>query len=557
VSDATDTPSSHSPYIGGRRFPSNVRNLLRLILILAVSPAWSQPTDTVYTVVLEGGTVYDGLGSGGYISDVALIGDRIARIGDLSGRRAKLRLDASGLAVVPGFIDVHSHAASSTFENSGIAVSPLAENYVRQGVTTVIGGPDGGFPSSPLPVGEFLSRYDLEPASINLGLFVGHGTVRLEVMGNANRSPSDQELNAMKSLVEQAMRDGAFGLSTGLKYVPGSYATTDEVIELAKVAARYGGIHQSHMRDEGLHVMESVAETIRIGEEGGLPTQISHHKIVGKTMWGRSTETLALVDSARLRGIDVTIDQYPYVASMSTLAILLPAWCLEGDHADLVARLRDPVDRPRIKEAIVYNLEYGRGGGHPSNVLIAEAAWDTTLEGRTLEDILLERGEETTLEHAAELVMNLQERGTVFAVYRAMSEEDVVRIMAHPYTMIASDGGIPAFGKGAPHPRFYGTFARVLGRYSRDEGTMPFADAVRKMTSLPAQRLGLIDRGALREGSMADVAVIDPEAIIDTATFENPHQYAEGVVHVFVNGRAVLLDGELTGERPGRALRRP
>ncbi|MDX1546134.1 MAG: D-aminoacylase, partial [Rhodothermales bacterium] len=495
----------------------------------------------------------DGLGSPGRVADVGILGDRVAAIGDLSGARAGLRRDVTGLAVVPGFIDVHSHAAAATPEASGIFRHPLAENYLRQGVTTVIGGPDG---SSALPVGEFLARFEATPAAINFGTMVGHNTVRRAVMGNADRAPTPAELDSMRALVDRAMRDGAFGLSTGLKYVPGAYAATDEVVDLARVAARYGGLHKSHMRDEGLEILASVDETIRIGEDGGLPTQLTHHKVIGKYMWGQSAETLRRVDAARARGVDVSIDQYPYTASSTSLTILFPAWSLEGTQDDLVARLRDPATRARIHRAIVFNLERDRGGGDPANVAVAYAAWDTTLNGLNLAQILERRGRPVTVAHAAELAMDLQEQGGFQGIFFAMDEGDVERIMQHPMTMIASDGGIPTFGRGVPHPRNYGTFARVLGRYVRQRRLLAFEDALRKMTSLPAQRFGLAGRGVLRPGAVADLAVLDAATILDRATFADPHQYAEGVVHVFVGGQAVLLDGLVTGARPGRALRR-
>jgi dihydroorotase/N-acyl-D-amino-acid deacylase len=510
------------------------------------------PQDTVFTVILAGGKVYDGTGADPIVADVGILKDHIAAIGDLHGKRAGLRLNVRGLAVVPGFIDIHSHAARSQPERSGIFRHPLAENYLRQGVTTAIGGPDG---SSPYPIGEYLARLEALPAAINFGTFVGHGTIRRRVLGNENRAPTPLELEQMKAMVDSAMREGAFGLSSGLKYVPGAYASTEEVIELARVAARYGGIYISHMREEGLKLLDSVAETIRIGEEAGLPAQITHHKVVGARMWGKSTETLRMVDEARARGVDVTIDQYPYTASSTGLTILFPAWSLEGDSAALAARLQDPQARARIKEAIIFNLVEDRGGNDPANVVIARCRWDPSLDGKSLADILKERGFPVTMDAAAELAIELQEKGGFQGIFHAMSEEDVQRIMQYPFTMIASDGGIVAPGAGVPHPRNYGTFARVLGRYVRERKVLSFSEAIRKMTSLPASRIGLKDRGVLKVGAIADVAVLDPKTIIDRATFSDPHQYAAGVRHVFVAGKAVLLNGEVTGARPGRVLR--
>jgi dihydroorotase/N-acyl-D-amino-acid deacylase len=498
------------------------------------------------TLILEGGELHDGSAGPPRVADVGVLGDRIVAVGDLSGRRAGVRIDVAGLAVVPGFIDIHSHAVE------GVLRHPLAENYLKQGVTTVVGGPDGG---SPYPIGEFLAKLDAEPPAINFALMVGHGTIRNAVLGNEDRRPTAAELERMKTMVAVAMRDGAFGLSSGLKYVPGAYATTEEVIELARVAGYFRGIYISHMREEGLLLLDSVRETIRIGEEGGLPTQITHHKVVGGPMRGKSTESLALVDEARARGVDVTIDQYPYTASSTSLSILFPAWSLEGTPEERLARLRNPEERLRIREAVLQNLREDRGGGDAKNVVVARCRWDPSLDGKSLADILRDRGRPVTLEEAADLSLELQEKGGFSGIFHAMAEEDVERILRHPQTMVASDGGIVAPGEGVPHPRSYGTFARVIARYSRERELLSFEEAVRKMSSLPADRLSLSERGRIREGAYADIAVLDRERVSDPADFGNPHQYAEGARHVLVNGILVLRDGEVTGARPGRALR--
>lgn len=311
----------------------------------------------------------------------------------------------------------------------------------------------------------------------------------------------------------------------------------------------------SHMREEGLLLLESVEETIRIGEEARLPVQLTHHKVVGAPMWGSSVKTLKMVDAARARGIDVTIDQYPYTASSTSLSILFPAWSLEGGREDQLARLRDPELRSRIKKAILDNLEKDRGGGDPKNVVISRCEWNPSLNGKSLADVLRDENRPVTLLEAAELAIELQEQGGFGGIFHAMAEEDVQRILQHPYTMVASDGGIVAPGEGVPHPRNYGTFARVLGHYARDMGIVSISEAIRKMTSLPAQRIGLSDRGILAEGMRADVVVLDLADVRETAKFGDPHHYATGTRHVFVNGVAVMLDGEMTGARPGLALR--
>ena len=363
----------------------------------------------------------------------------------------------------------------------------------------------------------------------------------------------------MRDLVGSGMREGAFGLSTGLFYAPATYAPLQEVIDLAHVAGEFGGIHQSHMRDEAGRVVDSVRDTITIGEQGRLPTQVTHHKMMGKAAWGKSVDTLRLIDEARARGVDATIDQYPYTAANTSIqAGLFPTWAQEGGRVAILARLKDEPSRRRILTAVSDAIENERGGGDPANVVLAECAFDPSLAGKSLAQVLRDRRRPVAIAQAADLVLEIVEKGGCTAVYHAISEEDLVRIMKHPATMIASDAspGIPTFGKDAPHPRAYGTFARVLGVYVREKHVLTLEDAIRKMSSFPAQRMGIEDRGTLRAGLKADIVVFDPATISDKATFEKPHQYAEGVLAVIVNGRLTLSDGQMTGERAGRALRR-
>lgn len=530
----------------------NFRFVLFALVLSACAPKSDMPQEEPLDVILGGGTVYNGDDAEPVIADVGLKGDRIAAIGDLSGRDAKRRLDVSGLAVVPGFIDIHSHAVRDDLED-GIFRWPDAENVIRQGVTTVIGGPDG---SSPLPITTVLDALGERPAAVNFGTFVGHGSIRALIVGEDDRPPSDEELELMREEVRKAMEQGAFGLSSGLIYPPGRFATTEEVIELAKVAAEYDGIYISHMREEGLDLLKSVAETIRIGEEAGLPTQLTHHKVVGAPMWGKSTETLKMVDEAIARGVDVSIDQYPYTASSSNLTILFPGWSLDGGRDALLERIRDPGMHERLKKDIIYRIEVDRGGNDPANVGLANCPHDTNLNGLNLAEVLRQQEREVSNEHAAELLMELVEAGNCSAVFHAMVEEDVKRIMVHPVTMPASDGGIEGPSERVPHPRNYGTFARILGRYVREQDVMPVHTAIHKMSRLPAERIGIAGRGRIEAGAVADIAVLDLDEVIDTATFENPHQYAKGAHHVFVSGEAVLLNGEITGARPGKVLRK-
>ena len=501
-----------------------------------------------FDVLITGAKVIDGSGGPWFYGDVGIKGDTIAAVGLLPDATAAVRVDARGLAVAPGFIDIHSHG------RRGIFTVPTAENYLREGVTTIIEGPDG---SSPLPLAPFLERVAKTPVSINFATFVGQGTIRQQVIGLANRKATPDEIGKMKELAAQAMRDGAFGLSTGLFYVPGNYTPTEEVIELAKVVGRMGGIHISHMREEAAHVLDSVRETIRIGQEGGLPTQITHHKIIGKQNWGQSVESLKLVEEARARGVDVTIDQYPYTASSTGISALFPQWALEGGQRSLQERLSAPDQRARIKATIVDNITFDRGGGDPKNIAIANCGFDRGLAGKNLAEITQARGVQPTIDNAAESAIELQLKGGCSAVYHAISEDDVVRILRSPYTMIASDGEIPVFGQAAPHPRSYGTFARVLGVYVREKHVLTLEEAVRRMSGYPAQRLKIWDRGLLRPGMKADVVVFDPRTIADRATYERPHQYSAGVRDVLVNGRFVLRDEQVTADRPGRVLYGP
>lgn len=502
-----------------------------------------------YDLLLRNGRVIDGSGAPWFRGDVGIRGDEVVAIGPhLPGAGGKT-IDVAGQVIAPGFIDIHTHARRGIFE------TPTADNYVRQGVTTLVEGPDG---SSPLPIRDFLARVEAKGPGPNFATFFGHGSVRAAVIGLADRAPTPAELERMKEMAAQAMRDGAFGMSTGLFYVPGTFAKTDEVIALARVAGEMGGIHISHMRDEAAGLFDSVRETIAIGEQGHLPTQVTHHKVVGGAGQERSRETLRLMEEARRRGVDVTIDQYPYTASSTSIsAALLPGWALEGKDSEILARLQDPATRPRIREVVLDKLRNERGGGDPRNVLIANCDWDPTLAGKNLAQIASDRGMEPSFENVAELVLDIVARGDAQGIFQAIPEDDVVRILASPLTMVASDGEIPTFGKGSPHPRSYGTFVRVLGRYVREQHVIPLEEAVRKMTSLPAARMGFPDRGLLRPGMKADITVFDPDTVRDTATFEKPHQYAEGVSLVLVNGVPVFEGGRMTGARPGRVLRGP
>jgi N-acyl-D-amino-acid deacylase len=513
-----------------------------VVLIGAASRA-QQPA---FDLIIRNGRIVDGTGSSWYRADVAVRGDSIAQIAFSIDGAAARTIDARGQIVAPGFIDIHSHARGGIFD------VPTAENYLRQGVTSIIEGPDG---SSPIPVKPFLEKVAATGVSVNFGTFIGQGSIREQVIGPVNRRATPEQLETMRGLVRQGMLDGAFGLSTGLFYIPGTFTTTSEVTDLARIAGSMGGIHISHMREETSKVADSVRETIEVGEKGALPTQVTHHKIMGKANWGRSAETLRLIDEARARGVDATIDQYPYTASATAIAsALIPSWAREGGQEATMKRLKDAGARADILGETVRLLENERGGGDPQNVQLSRCAWNPSLDGKRLGDVTKGRGLEPTLQNAAETALWIVESGGCGGIYHAIDEQDLQRILRHPATMIASDGGVPVFGDASPHPRSYGTFSRVLGRYVRELKVLSLEDAVRKMSAFPAQRLGLADRGVLREGLKADIAVFNPDTVRDLATFERPHQYSEGVSLVLVNGQVVLENSSVTAARPGRIL---
>ena len=531
--------------------PENSRYFFILsLLVFIFGFTKSTKADRLYdfdTKIING-KIIDGTGNPWFTGDVGIKDGRITKIGNLENSNAKIIIDASELIVSPGFIDPHTHALRGIFD------VPNAESSLLQGITTLTEGNDG---ASPYPIDEHYAAISERKISPNWSTFVGHGTIRRKVMGLSDRKPTDEEITKMKELLHEAMQDGALGISTGLFYVPGSFAETDEIIELSKVVANYGGIYISHIREETSKLIDSVNETIRIGEESGIPVQITHHKVMGVENWGLSKESLRLVDEARARGIDVTIDQYPYTASQTGLKALIPQWAQEDGDDRMIQRIKSPETRNIIKNEVINKILYGRGGGHPKNIFISRNSWDPSMTGKNLAQLTQEAGLEPTPENAAEIVFDILEKGYVTAVYHAINPDDVDRIMQHPATAIGSDGPLGIFGEGTPHPRQYGAFARVLGYYVRDRRILTLEQAIRKMSSQSAKRLGIQDRGLIATGFFADIAIFDPDKIKDKATFENPHQYAVGMKYVLVNGEIVVLDGKHTGNRPGKIIHGP
>ncbi|HEX8473401.1 MAG TPA: D-aminoacylase [Pyrinomonadaceae bacterium] len=513
-------------------------------------PAATQSTDapvatvTTYDLVITNARIVDGTGNPWFRADVGIKDGRIRRIARIAPAEGRKAIDARGQILAPGFIDVHTHT-------EGIYNQPEAENFVRMGVTSLVTGNCG---SSAVDVGKFLGRSAEQPLSVNISTLVGHGSVRAEVLGEANRAPTSEELQRMEGIVGQAMRDGALGLSTGLIYVPGTYAKTDEVVALARVAARHGGVYATHMRDEGNGVVEAIRESLRIGEEAGLPVEISHFKISSKKLWGKTTVTLGMVEEARRRGQSVTVDQYVYTASSTSLDTLLPSWVREGGLEEGKRRLDDAATRERAAREMKESLKQS-GFKDYSYAMVASHRANPAFNGKSIAGITKEKRGKSDVNNQIAQIMEMYAAGGAGMVYHKMDEADVRRILREPWTMVASDSGVRRFGEGVPHPRGYGNNARVLGRYVRELGVISLEDAVRKMTSLPAQTFGLRDRGLISEGFAADLVIFDDATVGDRATFEQPHQYPNGISFVLVNGETVLANGEMTAARPGTPLR--
>lgn len=498
-----------------------------------------------HDLIIENAIVIDGSGAPGIRGAVAVKDGRIVAVGDVSGSAAE-RIDAGGRVLAPGFIDVHTHS-----EN--LAKVPDAENFVRMGVTTIVTGNCG---NSRTDLAAFFDEVAKTGTTLNVASLIGHNAVREAGMGGRFiRPPKPAELEAMRLLVAKAMDDGAVGLSTGLIYVPGSFAKTDEIVALAKVAAAGGGIYVSHMRHENVRIFDAIDEFLVIAREARIPAQVSHLKLTGPTAWGRAEEVLARFDAARAEGLKITHDQYAYTASSTGLRQTIPDSALEGKRGDFIARIEDPEKKAVIVAAMKENLAR-IGREDYAYAVIAKFAADPSLNGKSVPEVAkLLRGSDA-LDDQIEVILDLERRGGAGAVFHGMNEADLVIFLKHPSTMIASDGGPRVLGEDVPHPRSYGNNARVLGRYVQEQGVLTLEEAIRRMSSLPAQTFGWNDRGRIAPGAAADLVILDPAKVSDAATYADPHHYATGFSDVIVNGVVVIREGRLTGKRPGGPLRR-
>ncbi|MGI8811065.1 MAG: N-acyl-D-amino-acid deacylase family protein [Pyrinomonadaceae bacterium] len=517
---------------------------LLLIFVFAMSTPLAAQTGENYDLVITNARIVDGTGNPWFRGSVGIRDGRIVKVGLFDTTNAKNVIDAGDKIVAPGFIDVHTHVED-------IYNNPTAENFIRMGVTSLITGNCGG---SETDIGAFLGRMQTKPIAVNLATLIAHGSVRAAVMGLDDRPPTPDEQKKMDEMVERGMLDGAVGLSTGLIYVPGTYAKTDEVVELAKVAARYGGVYASHIRDEGNGVVDAINEAINIGEQAKMPVEISHFKISSKALWGQSPKTIGLVKAARERGMTVTVDEYAYTASSTSLDVRLPNWAVAGGRAEGRKRLADPTLKAKIVKEMKADLKEKQFKDYSFGYVASYRA-DPTFNGKNIAEITQTVRKSKKVGDQIEQILEMYGKGGAQMVYRVMSEDDVQNIMREPFTMIASDSSVRDFNVGMPHPRGYGNNARVLGHYVRELKIISLEDAIRKMTSLPAQTFGFRDRGQIREGFAADVVIFDEKTVTDKATFDAPHQYAEGFSTVIVNGRVVFDGTKFTGSMPGQALR--
>lgn len=527
-----------------------IRQLALLVFILLpfLFALKSAPAQN-YDILIKNGFILDGSGNPWFRGDIGLIGKRIARIGYIDSGHAKKIIDATNLMVTPGFIDVHTHC------DREIAEVPTVDNYILQGVTTVIGGNCGGHS---YPLAELFRNIDENGISVNFGCLVGHNTVRKEVMGYKMDPPSADELEKMKTLIEQEMKAGALGFSTGLAYLPGIYSNAKELTALASVIVRYGGIYTSHIRDQGQKITEAIQEAIEVGENNNIPVLISHIKLAEDTVWGKPEMITKPVEEARERSVEVFLDQYPYTATSSGFTSSLPSWSFEGGRESFLERLKNKDAYQKIRSYVVQRrLTTTKNINKLKTIYVSRFQKHPEYEGKNLHEILIFQGKDPTIENAADLIIEIEKIGGAGGIFFQMDEKDVEALMRLPYTMHASDGSVQVLGEGVPHPRNYGTFPRVIAHYVREKGVLSLEEAIRKMTSLPAQIFRIRERGMLREGMFADITIFGFQSFEDKATFTDPHQYSQGLGYVIVNGEVVVEDNIHKGKLPGMIIYGP
>ena len=520
---------------------------MKWLILLLLLPFLAFSQDQSCDILIKNGKIIDGTGNSWYYGDVAVKDGKIYKVGRNVNLRAKKIIDATGLIIAPGFIDVHTHLEGDEAKN------PEATNFILDGVTTCITGNCG---SSNVDIGKYLYFIDSLKLSINVASLIGHNDVREAVMGRADRDPTPIEMQKMDSIVDKGMKDGAVGFSTGLIYIPGTYSKTPEVVELAKQSAKYHGVYATHMRDEGDSVTEAIQEALNIGREANIPVEISHFKLSGQQNWGRSKITVPMIEVARKAGIEVTIDQYPYTASSTSISTLIPDEILADGQDSINARLSNPQIRKYVINYMLGRLKK-RKLKHFSYAVVAYYRPDTTYNGKSIEQINLMKGRKHNAKDEAETVIDIEMHGGASAVFHGMSDGDVKRIMQYPYCMFGCDASIREFGVGFPHPRGYGSNARILAEYVREQHVISLEEAIRRMTSLPAQKFQLHDRGLLAEGYAADIVVFDESKVQDVSTYEHPHAYSKGFDYVIVNGVLTVESGRHTGARAGQALYGP
>jgi len=516
-----------------------------LLIIFCFLPAFLF-SQQHFDVIIKNGRIIDGTGNPWFYGDVGIIKDKIIKTGDLSKSKADKIIDATGMIVAPGFIDVHTHIEGDEVK------TPTADNFIYDGVTTVITGNCG---SSKVDIKKYFDSLKYIRLSVNVGTLIGHNNVREAVLGDADVAPDSIQLKEMEKLVQNGMRDGALGFSTGLEYTPGIYSRPGEIVALAKVAAKYNGVYTSHMRNESDHVFDAIAETIDVGRQAKIPVEISHFK-VGKPNWNASGKMIAMVDSARKEGIEVTVDTYPYTASSTTLSILLPDWLKAGGPPEILKRLSDTTLRKKAVVEMIGDMQR-RQREHFDYAIVAGCAYNPSLNGKSIEQINIESGRASTVPNEIETILDIVKMGGATMVFHSMSETDVENIIKYPLTMIISDSGIRQFGFGMPHPRGYGSNARVLGYYVREKNLITLEDAIRKMTSLPAQKFHLTNRGIIQPGMYADIVIFDAGKVKDQSTFEHPHAYSTGFKYVLVNGMLTVDNFNHIGTRKGVILYGP